>query len=252
MTLNLRYENTYDKENGWDKRRDEVARMINFYQPDLLGIQEGLYAQVHFLDSALPHYDYIGVGREDGKQQGEYAAIFYNTKKLTCLNQKTYWLSETPDKVSKGWDAALERIVTFGTFVAKGKKDTFYVFNCHMDHIGKTAREQSARFILHLIDSMCLAKSKVVLTGDMNAEPDEAPLQVFKTRFDDLYQTPSIQHYGPPGTFNNFKTDQPVTKRIDYIFVKNIPVYSYIHIDDRRDNTLWLSDHLPVLARCTR
>ena len=90
-----------------------------------------------------------------------------------------------------------------------------------MDHIGKTAREQSARFILHLIDSMCLAKSKVVLTGDMNAEPDEAPLQVFKTRFDDLYQTPSIQHYGPPGTFNNFKTDQPVTKRIDYIFVKN-------------------------------
>lgn len=249
MTFNLRYDNPGDKDNSWPNRRFEVAEMIQHYNPDILGIQEGLVQQVTYLDSVMKDYDYVGVGREDGKTQGEYAAIFYNKKTMRVLDTKTYWLSSTPEKVSKGWDAALERIVTYARILDKKKHDTLYVFNCHMDHIGKQAREESAKLILHWIDSMKIWDRKVVVMGDFNSEPNEAAAQLFEAKFESINNNKEMIRFGPEGTFNGFDTEKAVTKRIDYIFVKNMSFSLYDHIEDKRSNKLWLSDHLPVLAR---
>ena len=248
MTYNLRYNNPGDKENCWEYRKSEVADMLNRYHPDILGIQEGLQDQVLFLDSALNNYDYTGVGRDDGKTKGEYSAIFYNTRRFRLLSMKTYWLPETPDTVSVGWDAAMERIATFASFSDIKTDDTLYVFNMHMDHIGVKAREESARLILRLIDQQQLWNKRLVVMGDFNATPDEKPAQLYAEKLQCAYNTSRETKQGPPGTFNAFNTTDPVTKRIDYIFTKNISISHCHHIADRRKNNLWLSDHLPVMA----
>ncbi len=248
MSFNLRYNNPGDKENCWEYRKAEVADMLNRYHPAILGIQEGLQDQVLFLDSALKNYDYTGVGRDDGKTKGEYAAIFYNTRRFRLLSMKTYWLSETPDTVSVGWDAAMERIATFASFSDLRTNDTLCVFNMHLDHIGVKAREESARLILRLIDQLQLWNKRLVVMGDFNATPDEKPVKLYAEKLQCFYNSSRETKQGPPGTFNAFNTTDPVTKRIDYIFTKNISISHYQHIADRRINNLWLSDHLPVMA----
>lgn len=248
MTYNLRYDNAGDKDNSWPLRKEEMVSMIQFYHPDVLGIQEGLYHQVQYLDSSLVNYDYAGVGRDDGDKKGEFSAIFFNTQHFKLLKTKSYWLSDTPEKVSVGWDAAMERIVTFAMLKSLSSKDTLYVFNCHMDHIGKVARENSAKLILQIIDAMNISRNKVVVMGDFNSEPSEPAALLFTQKMDCGFDAKDVITYGPLGTFNAFDITSPVMKRIDYIFTKNITVTQYLHIDDRRKNNLWLSDHLPVLV----
>lgn len=249
MSYNLRYNNPKDQENWWEHRKSEVAEMISYYAPEILGIQEGLNSQVKYLDSTLLGYNYIGVGRDDGKQKGEYAAIFYKTESMTLLASKTYWLSETPDRVSVGWDASMERVVTFGKFLDKRSQDTLYVFNAHYDHKGKVARKKSTELILSVMDTMGIADKKVLLMGDLNSEPNNEPIKLFKTQMVDHYNQKGVITYGPTGTFHGFDTQGTLNKRIDYIFTKNVNAKAYIHIDDRRKNNLYLSDHLPVLLK---
>ena len=154
MSFNIRYDNKGDMENSWDNRKEELAGMVKYYNPDLLGIQEGLYNQVMYLDEMLPEYDWIGKGRNDGKTKGEFSAIFYKKEKWENIFNTTIWLSETPDSVSKGWDAALERIATMGLFRNLKNKDTIFVINSHFDHIGNVARQKSAELILDKITKM--------------------------------------------------------------------------------------------------
>ena len=151
MSYNIRYSTERDKENQWEYRKAEVVELINYYSPEIFGIQEGLEKQVKYIDMALDNYRYVGVGRDDGKTKGEYAAIFYNHDRLRPISSHTYWLSETPNEVSIGWDASMERITTFGQFYDMQTEDTLYVFNCHFDHIGKTSRKNSAKLILKII-----------------------------------------------------------------------------------------------------
>jgi len=247
MCYNIRNNNPDDNENWWKYRKTEVTEMINYYNPEILGIQEGLNDQVKYLDSNLSGYKYIGVGRDDGKQQGEYAAIFYKTETMKLLSSKTYWLSETPDHVSVGWDASMERVVTFGKFLDKRTNDTLYVFNAHFDHRGKIARKKSVELILSIIENMDLFDKKVILMGDFNSEPTDEPIKLIKTKLVDYYNSKNVVTYGPTGTFHGFDTGATINKRIDYIFTKNIKAKTYVHIDDRRKNKLYLSDHLPVL-----
>lgn len=249
MSYNLRYDNPGDKDNWWSLRKSELVQMIKKHHPDVLGIQEGLHSQVMYLDSALAGYSFAGVGRDDGKQKGEYAAIFYNTGKFKLLNSKTYWLSETPDTISKGWDAALNRIVTFVKLVAITGSDTLYVFNAHFDHIGKLAREKSAELILGLVAKMQPEKNKLIVMGDLNSEPIERPVEILASKLDYAFDKRGVLSSGPEGTFNNFIVEDPVNKCIDYIFTKNCRVTQYVHISDRRKNGLWLSDHLPVMLK---
>lgn len=248
MSYNIRYNNQSDNENWWEKRKEEIVQMLQYYHPDIFGIQEGLINQVKYLDKELIGYAYVGVGRDDGKEKGEFTSIYYNTDKLELIDTETYWLSETPDSISVGWDASMNRITTYGSFRNMINKDTLHVFNCHYDHIGPIAREMSSKLILSFIRQKGLEKKNVVVTGDFNSEPDSPPIQVLKKMLDDTYEESQFPAYGPVGTFNGFDPMMTPQRRIDYVFSRNIEVIKYRCIDDRRNNNLWLSDHLPVLV----
>jgi len=248
MSYNIRYNNPNDNENWWENRKPEVAELIAFYAPDVLGIQEGLHDQVSYLNSALPKYSYVGVGRDDGKEKGEYAAIFFNTENLELVKTETFWLSETPKTVSVGWDASMERIVTYAQFKDKSTEKTIHVFNCHYDHIGKKARKKSSGLVLGLIEQMAISNERIAVIGDLNSLPDSDPIQILKTELQDSFENCKISAYGPIGTFNNFGPNKKLTARIDYILTKNLPVKRYRAIDDRRKNNRYPSDHLPVLV----
>lgn len=245
MTFNLRYDNPRDGENAWSERRDEVVDLIEHYEPSILGIQEGLFDQMQFLDAHLEKYTYVGVGREDGKTKGEYAGIFYRQDLWTLDHSRTYWLSETPDEISIGWDASMERIATFAAFIEQRTGDTLYVINAHFDHIGIEAQLKSAELLIQIIYEQKLTKSKVLVMGDFNSLPDSEGIKMLEDQMKDSRL--SEKTYGPDGTFNAFQACEPITKCIDYIFTQNVHVKHQIHIDDRRKNGLCVSDHLPVL-----
>lgn len=247
MSYNIRYNNPNDKENTWELRKRDVADMIAYYAPDILGIQEGLYDQVSYLDKSLASCAYVGVGRDDGQNAGEFTAIFYNKEKLELIQTQTFWLSETPDQVSVGWDASMERITTFAEFEDRKTGDRFHVFNCHFDHIGPQARENSAKLIMEYLETKHLLDKQVVVMGDLNCSPNDAPIDVFRMHLDDSYDISATKSYGPKGTWCSFKTDVIPQNRIDYILTRNIKVLRHAHIDDRRPNNLNLSDHLAVL-----
>ncbi|WMI66002.1 endonuclease/exonuclease/phosphatase family protein [Aestuariibaculum sp. YM273] len=248
MSFNIRYDTANDKANWWEHRKTEVAKLIDYYHPDFLGIQEGLHHQVAFIKNNTTNYHYIGVGRDDGKTKGEYSALFYDSNKFQVLQQNTFWLSETPELISVGWDASMERICTYGLFKNRYTGEIIYVFNTHFDHIGPKAQEESAKLILKTIEELGITKEKLVMMGDLNSTPDSAPIQTLKTKLDDGLETAASPFYGPLGTFNNFDPQATLENRIDYIFTKNATVLNYRHIDDRRTNGLCVSDHLPVFV----
>ncbi|MCK0190153.1 endonuclease/exonuclease/phosphatase family protein [Arenibacter sp. F20364] len=247
ISFNIRYDNTSDTINNWNKRKASLAKLIQHYDTDIVGIQEGLHHQVDYLNTALTGYAYIGVGRDDGQQKGEYSAIFYNTDKFKVLKTNTFWLSETPEKVSVGWDASMERICTYALFENTATKKQFWVFNTHFDHRGMQARINSAELIYKKMNEINTSNLPLVLMGDLNLTPDTAPIQFLKTNLTDAMEISKKPFYGPIGTFNGFDPDRIMENRIDYIFVHNIDVLSYTHIDDRMPNNMHISDHLPVL-----
>ncbi|VAX23817.1 Endonuclease/exonuclease/phosphatase family protein, partial [hydrothermal vent metagenome] len=247
-TYNIRYDNPKDGENRWDNRKEFLTDQIKFYEPDFLGIQEGLAHQISYIDSTLPQYNYIGVGRNDGRSEGEFSAIFYNSNKFRLIKSSTFWLSETLDKPSKGWDAALNRICTYGLFENKTTKEELWIFNTHFDHRGVQARNNSAKLIIEKIKELNNENLPVVFTGDLNLEPGSDAIKYLSTQMNDS-KTVSIIVFGPSGTFNGFKFDKPVTRRIDYIFTSkgNIEVMKYAVLSDSKD-LRYPSDHLPVYA----
>ena len=249
MSYNIRYDNTWDVENSWTIRKDKVIQILIQYAPSIIGIQEGLLNQVQYLDSCLTNYDYVGVGRDDGKEQGEFCAIYFDTTRYSVLNDSTFWLSETPDTISVGWDAALERICTYGLFKDRQTAEEFWVFNTHFDHMGVRAREQSSGLILKMIKKINRRSLPLILMGDFNSIPDSAPVNKIKTDLSDALQISLEELQGPRGTFNGFDADLPIEKRIDYIFTGNFKVLSYIHINDRLNNNRHISDHLPVMVK---
>ena len=246
ITYNIRYANPNDGDNIWENRKSKLAGLINYYNPSFLGIQEGLLHQVEYLDSCLSMYEYIGVGRDDGKQKGEYCAIFYDTRTYKVIIDSTFWLSETPGIPSNGWDANLNRVCTYGLFENLNTKERIWVMNTHFDHRGKMARENSASLISKRVVQINRDNLPLVLMGDFNATLEQKPIQILKATLSDAREISEKPFYGPPGTSNGFRQDE-IVRRIDYLFTRNVQVLSYSHIDDRRDNNLHISDHLPVL-----
>ncbi len=248
MTFNIRYDTPNDGDNWWENRKTGVVEMIDYYHPEIVGVQEALIQQLSYLNDHLAAYNYVGVGRDDGKEKGEFSAILFDTTKLDLVETQTFWLSPTPDTVSVGWDAAMERICTYGVFLRRDLKDTLFVFNCHYDHIGEIARRMSSLLILDKIKEFGLSDKQVVVMGDLNSEPEEKPIRVFREELKDAHEISEQPPYGPEGTFNGFEIDSIVSRRIDYVLTKNLNVTSYRHVDDRRRNNLYLSDHLPVMV----
>lgn len=248
MTFNIRYDNPNDGNNTWELRKKSVVNLIEKYSPEIFGIQEGLKNQVKYLKENLKLYNYIGIGREDGFEKGEYCAIFYDTTQYALLKSSTFWLSDSSEKVSVGWDAALERICTYGLFeqLKTGKK--VWIFNTHFDHIGETARQMSARLILNKIETLNTENFPIVLMGDFNSTEENEPIKIISSVFNDAKTESRKEFNGPIGTFNNFDRSYPANECIDFIFVSNLPVKSCSHLTEKRNNDLFISDHFPVFA----
>lgn len=248
MTYNIRLSLESDKENSWTNRKDDALALMNYYHPDYFGVQEAVPQQMVDIKTSLKDYDYVGVGRDDGKNQGEYSAIFYDKNKLEVLKSGTFWLSETPEKPSKGWDAAYNRICTYALFKLKKGGKKFYAFNVHFDHVGNLARVNSSKLILAKIKELNPENLPLTLTGDFNLTEDSEPIKIISQSLDDTHYYSKKPHYGPKGTFQAFDVNVPAKDRIDYIFVKGFEVESNRTINDRRENLLYPSDHFPILA----
>lgn len=248
MSYNIKYDNVNDTVNNWNDRKQAMVKLISNYAPSFIGMQEVLHHQLTFLDEQLPSHRYIGVGRDDGKQKGEYSPIFYNTNEFDVLKSDTFWLSPTPDVISVGWDASMERICTYGFFEHKASKQKVWVFNTHFDHIGEEARAKSAELIAKKIKESTNETAPIVLMGDLNLPPESSPIQFLQQQFSDGQTSTKTSFYGPTGTFSGFDHSKILDTRIDYIFTDVLEVEAYIHIDDRMENNKHISDHLPVLA----
>lgn len=249
MSYNIRLDVASDGENRWDARKDKVAGLMNYYEADFIGCQEVQHHQLIYLSQNLKGYSYIGVGRDDGKEDGEYSCIFYKKDKFTVVQQSTFWLSTTPDSVSFGWDAACRRVCTYGLFKNNSTKEMFWVFNTHLDHIGKTARLESVKLITARIKQLNAKKYPVFFSGDFNSKPDEAPAQ-FMTSVMQNSRSISQLVYGGADTWEAFKFNEKPNGCIDYIFVaddKRIKVLKFATLTDSYDMK-YPSDHLPVMA----
>jgi len=247
MTYNIRYDNPNDGENAWPNRKEHLFSQLAFYEPDVLGIQEALPHQVVEMANALPNYGNVGMAR-DGVGKGESSNIFYKKTRFEVLQQNTFWLSETPDVISKGWDAALNRVCTYVILKDKKSEKVIYVFNTHLDHLGELARNNSIQLILSKIKSLNSKNHPVFFMGDFNAEPTEQPIINLQKEMTDSKDVSQEKPFGPTGTFNAFKHNKDVTKRIDYIFLsKNTgsKVNKYAVLSDSKD-LKYPSDHLPV------
>lgn len=247
MTYNIKLDYPKEGENSWNNRKDWMLGQLQFYAPDVFGVQEAMPNQMIYMDSTLTNYSFVGVGRDDGKNEGEFSAIFYDKNRLKILESATFWLSETPDKVSMGWDAVCNRVCTYALFEDLKTKQPFWVFNTHFDHVGKEARKHSVTLILEKIKQLNSKNLPLVLMGDFNLEPETEPIQTIKTLLDDALDVSIKNPFGPYGTFNNFEFDKPVTRRIDYMFVSknDIKVNKYAVLSDSKD-LKYPSDHLPV------
>lgn len=248
MTYNIRLSLESDKENSWNNRKQETMALMSYYHPDYFGVQEAIPQQMIDIKTNLKDYDFVGVGRDDGKNQGEYSAIFYDKSKLDVLKSGTFWLSETPEKPSKGWDAAYNRVCTYAFFKIKKTGKQFLAMNLHFDHVGDVARVNSAKLILEKIKELNPKNLPLTLTGDFNLTDDSEPINIISKSLTDSYYHSKKPHYGPKGTWQNFDINTPSTERLDYVFVKGFDVLSNRTINDRRENLLYPSDHFPILA----
>jgi len=248
VTYNIKYDDNSNGKNSWNVRKDAMIELLHSLSPDILGIQEGLIHQVEFLDSKMSSHKYVGVGRDDANRKGEYCAIYFNRKKYKLLKNSTFWLSENPDKVSVGWDAALERICTYALLENIKDGDKIWVFNTHFDHVGNIAREESARLLLEKIQMLNINEDPVLVMGDFNAEDNSKVIDILKQELTDTMKDAKIKHKGPVGTFNNFLNNQEIIKRIDYVFSNGFQTISHQHIDKKLESGDHISDHLPVFV----
>ena len=249
ITYNIRYDNPNDGENNWLNRKDDLCAQLNFYDPDIFGIQEALPNQINDISNVLTKYNHVGIAR-DGQDKGEASNIFYKKENFTVIQQNTFWLSETPNIISKGWDAALNRICTYALFKNKKTKQLFWVFNTHLDHLGEVAKTKSIELIVSKIKTVNAKNYPVVFMGDFNSEPGEAPAVLLSRALMDTRTVSREPSFGPEGTFNAFTFHEPVKRLIDYIFVSEngLRVRQHAVLSDSK-NCHYPSDHLPVLAR---
>lgn len=254
MTFNIRLNIKSDSLNAWPYRKDNLASQILYYEVHLLGVQEALHDQMMDLKERLPRYKYVGVGRDDGKEKGEYSAIFYDTARLIVLQSETFWLSETPTVPgSKSWDAAITRIVTWAKFIDKKTRKIFFAFNTHFDHIGQVARKESAKIMLQKVKEIA-GNAPAIVTGDFNSKPSDEPVMVIVDKTNPLHlidtkEISATPHYGPTGTFNAFQSKERDNDPIDHIFIKGKwKVLKHATISETWGGR-FASDHFAVLAK---
>jgi len=261
MTWNIRYNEPNDGVNAWPKRKDWVTEIIVNNKVDIAGFQEVLVGQLEDLKARLPLMEAYGVGRDDGKDAGEFSPIFFRKERFELIDKSTLWLSPTPDKVaSKGWDAALPRIASWVKLKDRQTGLVFYVINTHFDHRGVEARAESAALLLKYRREKC-TDHPVILTGDLNTTPSSPPYNVLtgnavltgnnaevRPVFLDAYKRSEQKPEGPDSTWNGFQAIVP-DRRIDFVFTTpSVKVQKFKTLEDQREGR-FPSDHLPVVVQ---
>lgn len=247
INYNIRLNTTADGENAWPLRKDKVTGLLRFHKADIFNVQEALPEQMDDLSAAFPEFDHVGVGRDDGARKGEYVAIYYKRERFEKITDGMFWLSLTPNKPGLGWDAACNRTVTWIKLKDKTSNKTFYVFDTHFDHKGKTAQEESAKLILKAIKDINKENLPLILTGDFNLVKSSAPIQLILKEMDDALDTSKTPPYGSAGTSGGFEV-KVMPNKIDFIFItKKVSVLRHGILSDSF-GLFYPSDHLPVLA----
>ncbi|MBN2367024.1 MAG: endonuclease/exonuclease/phosphatase family protein [Calditrichaeota bacterium] len=251
MSFNVRYDSQSDDYHSWKNRRERVSRLIQFYDPDIIGFQETFKHQLEYLNNQLPSYNWIGVGREDGRESGEFSPIFFKRNRLKLLQQDSFWLSEQPEiPGSIGWDAKYSRLVTCCILKEAKLNDKFSIFNTHLDHDGETARIQSTKLIMKKIKNYA-SDIPAIITGDLNTLPESEPYRILlsdqRFRLRDAFHHSHYPHYGPDYTFNGFGM-RATQGRIDYILATEHWKIWRSAIVPEFWNNFYSSDHFPVIA----
>lgn len=247
VSYNIRFGTANDGEDRWELRRPRTLEIIRRLNAEILSLQEALDFQIDEILAAQPRYASEGVGRDDGKQQGEFAPILFDKTRLDRLAGGTFWLSDQPAVVaSKTWGNNITRICTWLHLQDRRTKRSFYVYNVHLDHQSQPSREKSVALVLATIADS-LPRDPVLVTGDFNAKEDNPAILAMKNGgFRDSYRVISPTTPEPP-TFNAFHTEPPPGK-IDYVFVDSAwEVRGATIVMDRIDGR-WPSDHMPVTA----
>jgi endonuclease/exonuclease/phosphatase family metal-dependent hydrolase len=244
MTYNIRFDNPADGVNEWGKRKQKVFDLISKYNPDIIGIQEALHHQLNDIVTNVDGFHFIGKGRDDGREKGEYSAILFRKDRFEILEQNTFWLSETPDKPgSKNWDAAITRVVTWAIMNDRKAGRKFLVMNTHFDHIGREARKQSAAILKQKASDLA-PDIPMIITGDLNCTREEEPFQILtNNELIELIDPAS----SPEGTYCTFAVDGPECKAIDYVLLSNEWRADQYKVIKDNDGTYYPSDHLPVM-----
>lgn len=246
ISYNIRMGVAKDGTNSWEFRYPTSAMMIVDQNPDIFGLQEAYDFQVNYMKEFCPGYKCVGVGREDGKHEGEHMSIFYKKKSIKLIKWGTFWLSETPEKPSMGWDAACIRTATWALLKDRKSGKRFYYVNTHLDHVGQQARENGLKLIMEKIKEMNPKNYPMVLTGDFNSEPGNPALKYADAVMLDSRKTAVKTDY--EGTFNDWGK-QKGKCIIDYIYYKGFsscPLYETIK--KKYDGRKYISDHHPVKA----
>ncbi|MCW3089879.1 MAG: endonuclease [Ferruginibacter sp.] len=251
-TYNLRYDNSRDSGNLWTDRAPVVAALVRFHDFDIFGTQEGLINQLNDINNALPQYSRYGAGRDDGKDKGEHSAIFYKKDVFSLLKKGDFWLSQTPDTPSLGWDAiCCKRICSwvYVQHVRTGKK--FYFFSAHFDHQGVKARIESSKLILQKIKSIA-GNEAVIFTGDLNGSQSSEWYQTLanSTILKDSYKEVKYP-YANNASFNAFGASLKSNEIIDHIFISNHFTVKKWGILTDTYHGKFPSDHFPILTEVT-
>jgi endonuclease/exonuclease/phosphatase family metal-dependent hydrolase len=254
MTYNIRLNTTGDGINAWPLRKDKVIGLIRFHQADIFDVQEAVTLQMTDLASAFPGFDYVGVGRDDGKAAGEYMSIFYRKERFEKITDGMFWLNENTTQPGKGWDASYNRTCTWIKLKDRITGKSFYVFNTHLDNNGTVAREEGAKLILKKMKEINTEELPLVFTGDFNSTKEEAPIQTVLKELKDTKAISVTPPYGPDITSNGFAVGA-MNMVIDYIFVNDkVSIIRHGVLSDSfpSDETppkyYYPSDHLPVLV----
>ena len=244
VSYNIRMGVADDGDNSWDLRKEASVAMIEEQQPDIFGLQEAFDFQRKYLEENCPQYGAIGVGRDDGVLDGEQMSIFYNKEKFNLKDWGTYWLSETPDEVSFGWDAACRRTATWCLLESKDGRRHFYYVNTHLDHVGADARRNSLALIVERIAKMNREGWPMVLTGDFNVQPDDSCLQSLEGKM--LSARVTAKTTDDKGSYNAWGKE---SKPIDYIYYSGFAkALSFETLDRQYAGKPFISDHYPVVA----
>ena len=244
MSYNIRLGSAQDGTNSWALRYTATGKMLEDQKPDVFGVQEALEYQVRYIEE-MCGYESVGVGRENGKKEGEHMSIFWNKKTVSMLKWGTFWLSDTPEKPSKGWDAECFRTATWALMKDKKTGKKFYFVNTHLDHKGTEAQKNGLKLIVDRIAEINPDGLPMVLTCDFNIEPKNPALKDLDARMQSARNI--AEKTDDHATYNGWGKSSTM---IDYIYVSGFSSCpEYQTVTKRYEDRKFISDHYPIFAR---